>query len=98
MSGGSHNYIYYKIEEELVGQMHDMELNDLMKDIAELAHDLEWFDSSDCSENDYKKSVEKFKNKWFGKSRNERLKEYIDESINKLKDQLYTMIGVKENE
>ena len=98
MSGGSHNYIYYKIEEELVGQMHDMELNDLMKDIAKLAHDLEWFDSSDYGENDYKKSVEKFKNKWFGNSRNERLKEYIDESINKLKEQLYTMIGVKENE
>lgn len=98
MSGGSHNYICYKIEEELVGQMHDMELNDLMKDIAKLAHDLEWFDSSDYGENDYKKSVEKFKNKWFGKSRNERLKEYIDESINELKEQLYTMIGVKENE
>lgn len=98
MSGGSHNYIYYKIQEELVGQMHDKELNDLMKDISELAHDLEWFDSSDYGENDYKKSVEKFKNKWFGKSRNERLKEYIDESINELKEQLYTMIGVKENE
>lgn len=98
MSGGSHNYICYKIEEELVGQMHDKELNDLMKDIAKLAHDLEWFDSSDYGENDYKKSVEKFKNKWFGKSRNERLKEYIDESVNKLKEQLYTMIGVKKHE
>lgn len=95
MSGGSHNYICYKIEDELVGQMHDKELNDLMKDIANLAHDLEWFDSSDYGENDYKKSVEKFKNKWFGKSRNERLKKYIDESINELKEQLYTMIGVK---
>ena len=98
MSGGSHNYIYYKIEEELVGQMHDTELNDLMKDIAKLAHDLEWFDSSDYGENDYKKSVEKFKTKWFGKSRNERIKEYIDESINELKEQLYTMIGVKKHE
>lgn len=98
MSGGSHNYICYKIEEELVGQMHDKELDDLMKDIAKLAHDLEWYDSSDYGENDYKKSVEKFKNKWFGKSRNERLKEYIDESINELKEQLYTMIGVKKHE
>ena len=40
MSGGSHNYICWKIEEELVGRMHDAELDDLMNDIAELAHDL----------------------------------------------------------
>lgn len=42
MSGGSHGYIYYEIESQLCGAMHDRELNDLMKDIAELAHDLEW--------------------------------------------------------
>lgn len=41
MSGGCKNYICYKIENELVGQMHDKELDDLMKDITELAHDLE---------------------------------------------------------
>lgn len=98
MSGGSHNYIYYQIQEELVGQMEDRELNDLMKDIATLAHDLEWYHSCDTSRDYYRESVRKFKDKWFGKSRNERLKEYIDESINELKEQLYTMIGVKENE
>ena len=27
MSGGSHNYIYYQIEEELSGQMEDKEIN-----------------------------------------------------------------------
>lgn len=96
MSGGSHNYICYTIESELVGQMHDKELDDLMKDIAELAHDLEWFDSSDVCEDTYRKSVLKFKSKWFGKTRTERLKDYIDSSINELKEQLYNMIGVKE--
>lgn len=47
MSGGSHNYVCYNIENDLCGQMHDRELDDLMKDIAELAHDLEWYDSGD---------------------------------------------------
>ena len=50
MSGGSHNYIYYQIEENLCGQMKDAELNDLMDDIVKLAHDLEWADSCDISE------------------------------------------------
>lgn len=95
MSGGSHSYVYHEIERELVGQMYDDELNDLIRDIAELAHDLEWYDSSDYNKERYEESVQKFKNKWFEKSRNERLKDYIDESINKLKNQLYTMIGVK---
>ena len=34
MSGGSHNYICYRIEEDLVGQMEDKELDDLMRDIS----------------------------------------------------------------
>lgn len=73
--------------------MHDRELNDLMKDIAELAHDLEWYDSSDYGEDDYRESVVKFKAKWFEQSREERLKNYIDEAVDELRKDLYAMIG-----
>lgn len=96
MSGGSHNYIYYKIQEELVGQMEDQELNDLISDIVTLAHDLEWYHSADISRKDYQKSVDEFKNKWFKQSREERLKNYIDEKIQKTKEELMDMIGGKE--
>lgn len=95
MSGGSHNYICYRIEEDLVGQMEDRELNDLMQDIATLAHDLEWYHSSDTSHDDYRKSVRKFKDKWFKQSREERLKKYIEESIQEIKEELLNMIGGK---
>jgi hypothetical protein len=93
MSGGSHNYICYQIEEELVGTMHDKELDDLMKDIAELAHDVEWYDSSDIGETEYKESVKKFKNKWFKSNREERLKGYINKAIEDLKTELINLIG-----
>ena len=76
MSGGSHDYVCFKIEDELCGKMHDAELDDLMQDIAELAHELEWFDSCDSSEQDYKECVINFKNKWFKGDRSERLKTY----------------------
>ena len=80
MSGGSHNYICYRIEEELCGKMEDAELNDMMQDIADLAHDLEWWHSSDIGEEDYRKTVAKFKTKWFGENRNKRLAKYIKDA------------------
>ena len=93
MSGGSHDYICYKIENELVGCMKDTELNDLMKDIAELTHDLEWADSGDILDEDYFETVKKFKEKWFKQNRDERLKNYIDEKIDKTKKELYRLVG-----
>lgn len=93
MSGGSHDYVCYKIENELVGYMKDTELNDLMKDIVELAHDLEWADSCDMSEETYFETVKKFKEKWFKQSREDRLKTYIDEKIDKTKTELYRLLG-----
>ena len=73
--------------------MHDAELDDLMKDIADLARDLEWFDSGDIGEDSYKESVVKFKQKWFKSSREERLKGYIDKSVDDLRKKLYKLIG-----
>jgi len=95
MSGGSHDYMYNQIQSEYVGHMYDVELDYLMQDICELLHDVEWFDSGDYGEDTYRKCVDKFKKKWFNTSRNARLKLYIDESVNKLKQELLNMIGDK---
>ena len=93
MSGGSCNYICYKIEEELCGRMEDAELNDLMKDIAELAHALEWYQSGDTSKSSYENAVSKFKQKWLKGNREERLKKYIDESLDNMRRDFYKLIG-----
>ena len=93
MSGGSHNYICFRIEEDLVGRMHDRELDDLMADVAKLAHAVEWMDSGDTCEETYRKEVSAFKEKWFGGFRYDRLKDYIDEAVYNLKTELYAMIG-----
>ena len=98
MSGGSHNYVCYDIEEQLCGKMHDLELDELMKDIAELAHDLEWWDSADHSEEVYRETVLKFKRKWFQSSREQRLKVYVDQTLEKQRSELYSLIGVKEGD
>lgn len=98
MSGGSHNYVCYDIEEQLCGKMHDLELDELMNDIAELAHGLEWWDSADHSEEVYRETVLKFKRKWFQSSREQRLKAYVDQTLEKQRAELYSLIGVKEGD
>lgn len=98
MSGGSHGYICFSIENELCGRMYDRELNDLMEDIAKLAHDLEWYDSSDISKESYWQTVTQFKQKWLcanNINRTKRLKGYIDSECNKLRSEMYLLIGAE---
>mgnify|MGYP004654993635 CR=1 FL=1 len=65
MSGGSYSYMCYRIEEEYVGRMFDNQLDEMMKDLGEVLHDLEWWQSSDTGEDTYRMAVTEFKKKWF---------------------------------
>ena len=40
MSGGSYSYIYCRVEEECVNRMFDPQLNEMMKDLVKVLHDL----------------------------------------------------------
>ena len=92
MSGGGRDYVYIRIEDDLAGKMYDAELDDLMKDIATLAHDVEWYDSGDICEETYRKSVAEFKKKWFDTDRTDRLIGYVDTKLDEVKRDLYRMI------
>ncbi|MDB7990528.1 hypothetical protein PND93_02875 [Faecalicoccus pleomorphus] len=65
MSGGSYNYGYSTVEYTYVGEMKDTELNEMMKDLVQVLHDLEWYVDCDISEETYRETVTKFKSKWF---------------------------------
>jgi len=96
MSGGSYNYIGSTLEMECAGRMYDAEMNDLIVDLCKVLHDLEWWQSCDSSEETYRKTVAKFKEKWFQGSRKERLKGYIDEQLGMTRQLLYNLIGEME--
>lgn len=49
MSGGSYSYVYCRVEEECVNRMFDSQLNEMMKDLVKVLHDLEWWQSC-CTE------------------------------------------------
>ena len=97
MSGGSYSYIYSRLEEECVGRMYHAEMNDLIKDLCDLLHTLEWWQSGDTSEDRYRENLLRFKAKWFKGDRQERLKGYIDEQIGIVRSQLYSLIGEADN-
>lgn len=91
MSGGSMNYAFHYLD-DMAEYVKDKEIKDLMKDLAELMHDLEWWDSGDYSSSDYYETLDKFKKKWFGDNRNERLKEYLNNTLDEMKWEIEKLI------
>ena len=92
MSGGHLNYFYCDLESH-VGDFGDKELDDLVKDLAKLFKDREWFLSADTGEGSWNESRNKFKTKWFGEnSREERIGKYLDE----VKEEVMKSLGISE--
>ena len=83
MSGGSYNYNYSTIENEYAGKMFDPILNEMMKDLVEVLHDLEWWQSGDYCEEDYRITAREFKEKYF-KNYNETIKEVIKNEVKEI--------------
>lgn len=94
MSGGSYSYIYSKLLNECDGRMHDEEMNDLIRDLSNVLHDLEWWQSYDISEETYRETLKAFKAKWFKSDREERLRKYIDDKTEAVRKEMYSLIGL----
>lgn len=79
MSGGSLDY-FYSLLEEHVGDFGDKELDELVKDLAKLFQDREWYLSSDTGAGDWNEARDEFKTKWFTKhGRQDRIEKYLAE-------------------
>lgn len=90
MSGGSLNYFYSQLEEHR-NDLGDKELNELVKDLAKLFHDREWYLSSDTGEGSWNESRDKFKKKWFT---TEGHKETVVKIMNDIQNEVYTSFGI----
>ena len=86
MSGGSLNYFYGYLEEH-IGDFGDKELDELVKDLATLFHDREWYLSDDTGEGDWIEARDSFKEKWFTEhGRQERIEKYLKELADEIRD------------
>ena len=79
--------MYSTIEDKYCGKMEDDDLNGMMKEIIGLLHDLEWWNSGDYSEEQYRETVKKFKDKWFGK-RDQNLLNNVLQKIDKMREEI----------
>lgn len=91
MSGGSMNYAFRHLE-DMADYVEDREIKDLLNDLSNLMHDLEWWQSGDYSSSDYYESLDEFKKKWFGNNRNERLREYLNSELDDMKSKIEKLI------
>ena len=73
----------------------DPEISALVYDVFCLLHSYDWAESGDTDMDAYQKDVEIFKSRWFKKARKDRIKEMIDISTEKLKEDLYQAFGVE---
>lgn len=87
MSGGSYSYVYCKVENECVGRMFDRQLDEMMKDLVKVLHDLEWWQSCDTGEDTYRRAVTEFKKKWFKQTKID-VQKQIDSKFEQTKDEL----------
>jgi len=86
MSGGSLNYFYCQLEDH-VGDFGDKELDELVKDLAELFHDREWYLSADYGVGTWIEAKDKFKEKWFTQhGRQERIEQYLSDLANEVRE------------
>lgn len=91
MSGGYLDYICFELE-NITDRIDDKEIKDLIKDLADLLHDYEWWQSGDYGSETYYKKLDKFKAKWFGDNRNERLKDYLDTALDEVKAEINKLL------
>ena len=85
MSGGHLDYFCFTLEDH-AGDFGDKELDALVKDLAYLFHDREWYLSGDTSEGEWNEARDKFKSKWFTKAgRTDRIEKYLDEMVEEFK-------------
>lgn len=73
--------------------MGDPEILALVYDVFCLLHSYDWAESGDTDMDAYQKDVEIFKSQWFKNARKDRIKEMIDISTEKLKEDLYKVFG-----
>ena len=85
MSGGHYNYLCYQIEDTYTGELESPILEELLQDFCHLLKSLEWYKSSDTSQEEYQDDVTKFLNKWINSDTASYLKGKND-IIMKIKD------------
>lgn len=77
---------YKKIIEEVRrdNPLEDPEISELVFDVLGLLHSFDWYMECDSGRDEYLADVKAFKDKWFGKTPQDRLKKLLEIQLEKL--------------
>ena len=74
----------------------DKEISEMIYDMFCLIHSYDWAVSGDTGREDYRKDVKYFKNKWLGRTDEERIRSEIEKCLEEAKENLLETFGLKE--
>lgn len=72
----------------------DVEISELIFDVFCLIHSYDWYASGDTGEDTYRKDVEYFKKKWFGKTAKQRAEKVAGDAIEEFAEGIKKIFGV----
>lgn len=73
----------------------DVEISELIFDVFCLIHSYDWYASGDTGEDTYRKDVEYFKKKWFGKTAMQRAEKVTKDAIEEFAEDIRKIFGVE---
>ena len=104
MSGGYFEYHDFTLKTEIFGfgdsprnALEDQEISELVWEVFDLLHAYDYYRSGDTSEAAYREALRKFKKKWFGSVRRDRIKRIIDKTFAEAKQELYQTFDIGED-
>jgi len=72
----------------------DVEISELIFDVFCLIHSYDWYASGDTGEDTYRKDVEYFKKKWFGKTAKQRAERMTNDAIEEFTQRIKEAMGI----
>lgn len=104
MSRGYWDYKNQNLQDEIFGWcreanqvpnvFEDKEISEIIFDMFQLLYAFDSYKSSDWSESDWIEQKTNFKNKWFGKTEDERVREIVESTLADAKDEIFKTFGM----
>lgn len=73
----------------------DVEISELIFDVFCLIHSYDWYACGDTGEDTYRKDVDYFKRKWFGKTAMQRAEKVTKDAIEEFAEDIRKIFGVE---
>lgn len=104
MSRGYWDYKNQNLQDEIFGWgaeanhvpniFEDREISEIIFDMFQLLYAFDSYKCADWGEDDWIRQKNYFKNKWFGKTEDERVRKIVESALSEAKDEIFKTFGM----